>query len=358
MTMTTLLPPTDLATLRSIARTAAVLLVCLRIDQYHPGRAIADYEIADILECDSRTVKKQLRSLSAAGLVLEQREGRYVVTVAGRNTLFGQPANLSIEEPLKISAEAHDAHNVCIMNDDDDMNLESVNQSSSSISERTKFAQILEATHLLFGEAVSTAGLPADYNDEWALMWIAKAYRDRGRLNNPQGLVFRRIQQRAVPNDQMRRRPATDGLPDEYLDAIGRYEKSCERCGQTFTSLKDYKAHLEPCAFTPTIEQDENGDGDEGVTPDETITASKREIWRDVLANLQGEMPRASFETWVRDTVPVHYEDGVLQVATRNVYAKDWLESRLSARAQELAGCRVTFVIGVAMGMESDHAIA
>lgn len=346
--MTTILPPTDLAMLRSIARTAAVLLVCLRIDQAHPGRAIADWEVADILEFDRRTVQKQMRSLSAAGLVLEQREGRYVLTVAGRNTLFGvnrQPTSLSIEEPLKISAEAADARIVCVMNDDDDMTLESDSQSSSSITERTKCAQILEATYLLFGEAVSTAGLPADFNAEWALMWVAKAYRDRVRLSNPQGLIYNRIRNRVVPNDQMRRQSATDGLPDEYLDAIGRYEQTCGRCEQTFASLKDYQAHLEPCAFTPTVEHDE--DSNEGVTPDETITASEREIWRNVLINLGGEMPRASFETWVRDTVPVHYEDGILQVAARNAYARDWLESRLPARVQELAGCRVAFVVAM-----------
>jgi hypothetical protein len=87
--MTTLLPQHDLAMLRAIARTASVLLVCLRIDQAHPGRAIADYEIADILEVDKRTVQKQLRSLSAAGLVIAVRR-KWVVTMAGKNTLFGQ----------------------------------------------------------------------------------------------------------------------------------------------------------------------------------------------------------------------------------------------------------------------------
>jgi chromosomal replication initiator protein len=42
------------------------------------------------------------------------------------------------------------------------------------------------------------------------------------------------------------------------------------------------------------------------------------------------EMPRASFDTWVRDTRPLAYQDGAITVGVRNAYARDWLESRLA----------------------------
>ena len=51
--------------------------------------------------------------------------------------------------------------------------------------------------------------------------------------------------------------------------------------------------------------------------------------WKSVLEQLQTDMPRASFETWVRDTKALSYTGGVITVATRNAYARDWLESRL-----------------------------
>jgi len=54
------------------------------------------------------------------------------------------------------------------------------------------------------------------------------------------------------------------------------------------------------------------------------------QAWQSVLAQLQMEMPRASFDTWVRDTRPLTYENGVLAVGVRNAYARDWLESRLA----------------------------
>lgn len=60
------------------------------------------------------------------------------------------------------------------------------------------------------------------------------------------------------------------------------------------------------------------------------------QAWQSVLAQLQMEMPRASFDTWVRDTQPIGYENGALTVAVRNAYARDWLESRLASTVNRL----------------------
>ncbi len=55
------------------------------------------------------------------------------------------------------------------------------------------------------------------------------------------------------------------------------------------------------------------------------------QAWQSVLAQLQMEMPKASFNTWVRDTHPLFCENGILTVAVPNAYARDWLESRLAS---------------------------
>ncbi len=60
------------------------------------------------------------------------------------------------------------------------------------------------------------------------------------------------------------------------------------------------------------------------------------QAWQSVLAQLQMEMPRASFDTWVRDTRPMAYENGMITVGVRNAYARDWLESRLSSTVSRL----------------------
>ncbi|MBI4731887.1 MAG: chromosomal replication initiator protein DnaA [Chloroflexi bacterium] len=60
------------------------------------------------------------------------------------------------------------------------------------------------------------------------------------------------------------------------------------------------------------------------------------QAWQSALGQLQMEMPKASFDTWVRDTSLVAYEDGQFTIGVHNAYARDWLENRLSSTATRL----------------------
>ncbi|MCC6500939.1 MAG: chromosomal replication initiator protein DnaA [Anaerolineales bacterium] len=62
------------------------------------------------------------------------------------------------------------------------------------------------------------------------------------------------------------------------------------------------------------------------------------QAWQSVLGQLQMEMPRASFDTWVRDTKPVSFHNGMLTIGVRNAYARDWLENRLANTVNRLLG--------------------
>jgi len=58
--------------------------------------------------------------------------------------------------------------------------------------------------------------------------------------------------------------------------------------------------------------------------------------WQSALGQLQMELPKASFDTWVRDTRFFSYDDGLITISVRNAYARDWLESRLSSTVSRL----------------------
>ncbi|QYK51305.1 MAG: chromosomal replication initiator protein DnaA [Anaerolineales bacterium] len=53
--------------------------------------------------------------------------------------------------------------------------------------------------------------------------------------------------------------------------------------------------------------------------------------WQAALGQLQVEMPKSTFDTWVREAEFVAYEDGSFVVGVNNAYARDWLESRLKS---------------------------
>jgi chromosomal replication initiator protein len=60
------------------------------------------------------------------------------------------------------------------------------------------------------------------------------------------------------------------------------------------------------------------------------------QAWQSVLGQLQTEMPKASFDTWVRDTSVHSYDDDILTIGVNNAYACDWLESRLASTVNRL----------------------
>lgn len=61
-----------------------------------------------------------------------------------------------------------------------------------------------------------------------------------------------------------------------------------------------------------------------------------QQAWQAARGQLQMEMPKAAFDTWVRNTDFVSYEDGSYIIGVQNAYARDWLQSRLSSTVNRL----------------------
>jgi chromosomal replication initiator protein len=52
-------------------------------------------------------------------------------------------------------------------------------------------------------------------------------------------------------------------------------------------------------------------------------------IWQTAYGELQMQMPRATFDTWLRGARLLAYEDGSFIIGVANTYAREWLEHRL-----------------------------
>ncbi len=69
---------------------------------------------------------------------------------------------------------------------------------------------------------------------------------------------------------------------------------------------------------------------DGAVEPDAPTPAfDPHVVWQMVLSELALQMPSATYDTWVRDTTVLGYEDGEFIIGMPNAYARDWLENRL-----------------------------
>ncbi|MBI3158274.1 MAG: chromosomal replication initiator protein DnaA [Chloroflexi bacterium] len=85
-----------------------------------------------------------------------------------------------------------------------------------------------------------------------------------------------------------------------------------------------------------------------------------KQAWQAVLGQLQMEMAKATFDTWVRETHFLTFEGGVYQVGVKNAYARDWLESRLASTvARHLTGIlNQTVDVAFAVAQENGHSAA
>jgi hypothetical protein len=60
------------------------------------------------------------------------------------------------------------------------------------------------------------------------------------------------------------------------------------------------------------------------------------EAWEMVDSQLRMEMTRGLYESWVQPLRPLSFKDGVFRVSAVNVYARDWVETRLRTRITRL----------------------
>jgi chromosomal replication initiator protein len=53
--------------------------------------------------------------------------------------------------------------------------------------------------------------------------------------------------------------------------------------------------------------------------------------WQTTMGQLQKDLSKASFDTWVRSTEMVSHKDSTFTIGVPNAYARDWLDDRLSS---------------------------
>lgn len=197
---------------------------------------------------------------------------------------------------------------------------------------------------------------------ERVLGWIAKAHKDGMGL----GFVVKHIRAQDTPHRYFLQH-AREILPEEYLEAVGEFDvecdyctehfptraakdehrkrahaNRCDDCGKDFEDAEQLKAHWNAEHDPFRVQTPELPD-----LPEPVLDGSIESTWQCVLRSLQMEMPRASFDTWVRDTRPVRYDGNTLTIGARNSYARDWLENRLAEKISQLAGAELKQTVQV-----------
>lgn len=84
------------------------------------------------------------------------------------------------------------------------------------------------------------------------------------------------------------------------------------------------------------FENEDNEDG-EIITIERAIDPEANKLWQGISGQLQMEMAKATYDTWVKNTIPVSLTETTFTLGSMNDYGRDWLESRLTSTIKRLA---------------------
>jgi hypothetical protein len=132
---------------------------------------------------------------------------------------------------------------------------------------------------------------------------------------------------------QRRKRLQQSHLTPEYLQAwdswwsAGQFGHLRNPAGWANSEIK--QGHWPPARLPTLFEAALDAEALASAEPAGIPPTPEEALWTQVLAHLQLQLPRATFDIWLKDSRLVKREGYTFTLATRSAFARDWLENRL-----------------------------
>ncbi len=177
--------------------------------------------------------------------------------------------------------------------------------------------------------------LVASYTAEQVLSLVTYAGQTQG-LREPLAFVISRLRSGELPEVVLPDPPSRPGVPQE----------TCPGCGLIFDTWQ----------LCPDCGRCENCCQGGCREPADPALAQAQRIWQTALGELQLQMTRSTFNTWLKPTRVLERRDGRFVIGVATTFAQEWLDSRLRATVERtLAGVvgdevEVEFVVAAGEG--------
>jgi hypothetical protein len=163
-------------------------------------------------------------------------------------------------------------------------------------------------------------------------------------IQYPVLFAYKRNQESAAPEgfNQLAQMP----VEEFYKWLVVRGEDIPERIVKTIQELRKQRAHeklLSMGAIHPSLDEFVVNNADSDAPPGADIkrytppiiirtdgmTAEK--AWSIAKGQLQAEIDKAVFDTWIKDVEYLDFKEGVIKLGVVNDFARQWLEDRLTS---------------------------
>ena len=251
------------------------------------------------------------------------------VAVTARGGWQSLPGGTSILEDHFINHEKdhdHEGANAPV-SDVNDMSDVTISSSKIELSEEEKATNKAMLTDEYFGLNWSrtTAELAGYYKPEQLCIMLIRASENHraGRIQNLPGWIIKVL--RSPDPDIMQ---AWEDDTNHWI-----YKKHILKQEPNTTPVREEPPLVPP---PPPLA---NGNG--YSSPEKPVLSQAQQLWMQALIELALQMPAATYDTWVKDTTGLSYEDGQFVVGVPNAYARDWLGNRLRTNIKRVLSRQV-----------------
>jgi DNA-binding transcriptional ArsR family regulator len=346
--------PNEVATFRSLKNTSTLLLLMFRLD-----RPAGETELAEILDQSPKTVRGHLRSLKYLGVVTRtNRYSGWQLTQGGRQLVLGEVQDLQLTKTngnfyrspspaaaslslikLKASNGKQQQLSEGAAEEEPEKSKPAVNftvQNENPIKTNGKFYRSRVKRKCPLRKRKTADSAPRFGPD--MVQGLDMVCRNLDAFQSV-GLGLSRVVRNVAELDHVH--PDYILSQARRLEGEGRYSP-----GLLIKVVRD--GDPVPPRYRVRQEQDPEPEPvpepcDPGPQPDPSVNApagphglTASRAWETALQQLQRDLPKESFNTWVKRAHLIAFLEGAFVVHAGNAYTRDWLESRLTSTLTRL----------------------
>ena len=225
-----------------------------------------------------------------------------------------------LEKPVK---EEEDESNKLKFN----LNPPPPNSVKKSVAKKEKYAFSVELRKKLLEAGVFKNKLPELAQaglSEAEIMAVLRKVQDEFGGEQKGGIVVHRVKENIIP---------PKAYFNEPCGVCAQFDSHAPNCMQGIR-----EKYLCPDCGMATCTCEVDADISVSYSPSSvsSLSDTAQKAWQTVLRQLQSEMPRASYETWVRETQPLSLNDATLVIGVRDNHTREICESRLKKTVSNL----------------------